>query len=108
MDKIIIELSKKYNLPKFIIEQIAESQFRYTRDVMAKGDLDNVRHIHLGSFIVAPFKAMKWREKAELRARLKADPEFEKQWREERRARVEEKLLRFRRKDDLERPKADI
>ena len=52
--KIIEELSIKYNLPKPIIEKIISSQFKFTADIMASGNMQPVRHPYLGVFAVKP------------------------------------------------------
>ena len=54
MDKIIEELSIKYNLPRPIIEKIVRDQFKFTASIIAEGDFKPVRLPYLGVFGVRP------------------------------------------------------
>ena len=67
MDKIIKELSEKYNLPKEVIEKIIRSPFKYTVQVMAKGEFKPIRHPYLGVFAVKPGRLDKLNSKNESR-----------------------------------------
>ncbi len=66
-EKIIKELSKKYNLPQFVIDQVTESQFRFTRDMMKDGKFESSRHIFLGEFLVYPGVQAHWNKVNERR-----------------------------------------
>ena len=52
MDKLIKELSKKYEISEFKIELIVKSQFGLLKEVIEKGDFDSVRLKLLGMFAV--------------------------------------------------------
>jgi len=65
MDKIIEEISIKYNLPRLTVEKIVKDQFRYTASIMAKGDFTPVRLPYLGVFGVKPGRLEKLNNKPE-------------------------------------------
>ena len=52
MDKLIKELSKKYNLSEFKIELIVKSQFGLLKEVIEDNDFKSIRLKHLGMFTV--------------------------------------------------------
>lgn len=54
MDKIIEELSIKYNLPVPIVEKVVRDQFKYVASVMSKGEFKPVRLPYFGVFGVRP------------------------------------------------------
>lgn len=74
MEKIIEALSKKYSLPKFIISEIVESQFKFTREAIETGNLNNIRLIDLGIFHVPVHKLERSKEHIKNRGTL--SPEF--------------------------------
>lgn len=53
MEKIIQELSEKYNLPKGAIRAIIESPFRCMTDSMRKKEYKNFFFMYIGKFIVS-------------------------------------------------------
>lgn len=57
--KIIRELSLNNNIPKVIIEQIIDSEFRFLRHIIEKGDFHSVRMEGLGIFGVKPGRLYK-------------------------------------------------
>ena len=65
MDKIIEELSIKYNLPKPIIEKVVRDQFKFTAEVIAKGEFRPMRLPYLGVFGVKPGRLEKLNKKKE-------------------------------------------
>jgi len=65
MDKIIEELSIKYNLPKPIIEKVVRDQFKFTAEVMAQGEFKPMRLPYLGVFGVKPGRLEKLNKKKE-------------------------------------------
>ena len=52
MDKLIKQLSKKYNLSEFKIELIIKSQFSLLKEIIENGEFESVRLKHLGMFTV--------------------------------------------------------
>lgn len=54
MERVIDELAKKYKLPKVVIREIVESPFRFTAEIMRKGDFESVHLLYLGKFAVKP------------------------------------------------------
>ena len=53
-DLIIYRLANKYNLPIKKIKEIVEYQFKYTTEVMKKGDFEAIRLPYFGKFSVNP------------------------------------------------------
>jgi len=59
-ERIIEDLSKKYNKPKEVIRAIVESQFLCAKQEMIKGEFgniksySNVRFPHIGMFYASP------------------------------------------------------
>lgn len=53
-DKIIAQLAEKYKLPKFVVEAIVKSQFRFLQKQMEAGEYKGVRLHKLGLFMVKP------------------------------------------------------
>ena len=52
--EIIHYLASKYNLPLGKIEEIVDSQFKFVKNVMIKGDFDSIRLPYFGKFSVNP------------------------------------------------------
>lgn len=72
MDKIIKALAKKYDLPQFVIDQVTESQFRFTRDMIKSGSFESSNHLFLGKFVVHEGVRKHWNEVNERRAKERA------------------------------------
>jgi nucleoid DNA-binding protein len=53
-DKIIAELSEKYGLPKYMVEEIVKSQFKFLISAMEEGKHKGMRLHNLGVFMVKP------------------------------------------------------
>jgi len=51
---IIYKLANKYNLPIKKIKEIVEYQFKYTTEVMKKGEFEAIRLPYFGRFLVNP------------------------------------------------------
>ena len=60
--EVIKEVSKELGVPEEIVRAVIDSQYQYTKLSMTQGDPDdeesflNIRHIHLGLFVVKPYK----------------------------------------------------
>jgi len=54
MDDIIKELSKKYDLPTFVVESIVKSEFKFVKDCMETDECVKIRLHHFGVFKVKP------------------------------------------------------
>ncbi len=65
MDKIIEELSIKYNLPKPIVEKVVKDQFKFTAAIISKGEFKPVRLPYFGVFGVRPGRLEKLNKKKE-------------------------------------------
>lgn len=53
-EKIVEELAAKYDLPKYVIEDIVRSQFNFVIQTMQEGEHRGIRLHHLGLFMVKP------------------------------------------------------
>jgi nucleoid DNA-binding protein len=53
-DKIIRDLAKKYDLSVKQVEEAVYSQFKFTTQVMKKGEFESVRLPYFGKFHVNP------------------------------------------------------
>lgn len=58
-DKIVKELSLNHNIPKVIIEHIVNSEFKFVKHIIEKGDYHSVRLDYLGLFGVTPGRLYK-------------------------------------------------
>jgi nucleoid DNA-binding protein len=76
-DKIIEQLAIKYKLPKFVVEDIVRSQFRFLQSTMEQGEHKGMRLHRLGVFMVKPERVVHLTAKFE-RARLRKEAELEK------------------------------
>lgn len=54
MEKVIKQLSEKYNLPEDVVEKIIRSEFGFVASTMSEGKYDSVRLHYLGVFGVKP------------------------------------------------------
>lgn len=52
--RIYSELAEEFNLPKELIEKVCDSQFEFTKEIMASGKDEPVRLQYLGLFQVKP------------------------------------------------------
>ena len=65
LNKFIKQLSDKYKLPEMVIELIVQSQFTFTREIIKKGELKNVRLPDLGIFAISERKVNHYKRKKE-------------------------------------------
>ncbi len=59
MERIIKELSEKYNLPKVAIKAIIESPFKFMAESMRNSENKNFAFIYLGKFVVNQIRLQK-------------------------------------------------
>jgi len=72
-DKIIDKLTAKYNLPRFVVEEIVKSQFKFLQKTMEAGEHKGMRLHKLGVFMVKPERVVHLMDKFEKARKYKEE-----------------------------------